>query len=505
MGIGLPVIVDIAISLIFVYFTLSLLSSEVQELLKALLQWKAVHLKESIEGLLVGNDSAQLTEARKLANQLYDNPLIRSLNQSAKDTIASKLTPKVTNVFGDKSSGPSEISAKTFSATLLDTFDFVGIYRKLIAHRLELRIKSFIPNPGDYDARLKDEMEPILEAFKAKRISLDETVKKLAEEAREDEDIFDPDAFQRCFSCTEAVQRFTAKMQISLADVIRMVRFCLDLKDNPAFQEMLKTLGDNPSFEQVRDGLQHLRQENPAIDQEVPKTIDQAILIIALLFTSPTLKGDLDKLPPIPPVLFDNLEKLADSALLKVNSMAQEVSQFEQEVETWFDRSMERAQGVYRRNSKLIAIIIALIIAIVANADTFYMVDRFSKEGAIQAAVVQAVGGLSEEQLQQPDTINQISANITLPIGWDAEILASQKNATFSFLKPLPFWLQRIPGWIVTGIAISMGSSFWYQLLRKFIDIRNVGQDSSKTAPAPAPQPVILAPQPYPPSKSEAT
>ena len=52
MNLGLSVIVDITISLIVIYFALSLLSSEIQELLTTLLQWRAVHLKQSIEGLL---------------------------------------------------------------------------------------------------------------------------------------------------------------------------------------------------------------------------------------------------------------------------------------------------------------------------------------------------------------------------------------------------------------------------------------------------------------------
>ena len=83
MNLGLPVIVDITISLILIYFALSLLSSEIQELLTTLLQWRAVHLKQSIEGLLVGNDPEKSQEARELANKIYANPLLRSLNHKS--------------------------------------------------------------------------------------------------------------------------------------------------------------------------------------------------------------------------------------------------------------------------------------------------------------------------------------------------------------------------------------------------------------------------------------
>jgi hypothetical protein len=51
---NLPIVIDVAISLIFVFLILSLLASEMQELLTTILQWCASHLKESIEVLLAG-------------------------------------------------------------------------------------------------------------------------------------------------------------------------------------------------------------------------------------------------------------------------------------------------------------------------------------------------------------------------------------------------------------------------------------------------------------------
>ena len=51
---NLPVILDIVIGLIFVYLTFSLLASEIQSILTTILQWRAVHLKQSIEELISG-------------------------------------------------------------------------------------------------------------------------------------------------------------------------------------------------------------------------------------------------------------------------------------------------------------------------------------------------------------------------------------------------------------------------------------------------------------------
>lgn len=42
---NLPFILDVAIGLIFIYLILSLLASEIQELIATVFQWRAEHLK----------------------------------------------------------------------------------------------------------------------------------------------------------------------------------------------------------------------------------------------------------------------------------------------------------------------------------------------------------------------------------------------------------------------------------------------------------------------------
>ncbi len=490
MNLGLPVIVDITISLILIYFALSLLSSEVQELLSTLLQWRAVHLKESIEGLLVGNDPEQLKEARKLANEIYANPLLRSLNHKSKQGLASSIrkplegaskileSDEKEGIFGKQTSGPSYIPSEVFSTSLLKTFDFLGIYRKLVAYRLKETVKEMVSDQNAYDQRLKNEIDLIITAFETKKISLDKAIQKLAEEAKEDEDIFDQEPFQKCFSSPEAIERFTEKMQISLSDTIRGVRKYLELKESLA--TILEELGDNPSFKNAKTSLEKLRQKNSGIDEVLPNSADQTFLLLVLIFTNPEIRSLIKALPSIPPALWDNLENLADQALSRIDNLVQEGNQFEKEVAAWFDRSMERSIGVYKRNSKVIGMIIALVIAVAANADTFYMINKFANEKVLSASMIQVVNKLPLDTLEQPeqisDTINELIVNTSLPIGWQPETIKDQQRSTFILLKRLPFMVQRIPGWITTGLAISMGAVFWYELLKKFVDIKNVGK-----------------------------
>jgi hypothetical protein len=77
-----------------------------------------------------------------------------------------------------------------------------------------------------------------------------------------------------------------------------------------------------------------------------------------------------------------------------------------------------------------------------------------------------------------------VLAEITLPIGWTATNLKEQidwypsKKGNFSLWK----LLTMIFGWFVSGIAISMGAPFWFQVLGKVVNVRNTGKPNLSAA-----------------------
>ena len=52
---NLPTIFNIAIGLIFIYLVLSLVASQIQEILATLLEWRAEQLTRAIENLVLGD------------------------------------------------------------------------------------------------------------------------------------------------------------------------------------------------------------------------------------------------------------------------------------------------------------------------------------------------------------------------------------------------------------------------------------------------------------------
>jgi hypothetical protein len=44
--------------------------------------------------------------------------------------------------------------------------------------------------------------------------------------------------------------------------------------------------------------------------------------------------------------------------------------------------------------------------------------------------------------------------------------------------------IRMLFGWLLAGMAISMGSPFWFDILGKFISVRNAGGKPASTEPS---------------------
>ncbi|MEH2076164.1 MAG: hypothetical protein V7K57_17500 [Nostoc sp.] len=374
---NLPVVVDITLGLVFIYLILSLLASEIQELIATLLQWRAKHLKLSIELLLSGgseSDKSDIINAIKLVQTLYNDPLINTLNQQTKVKVEKhfrKLTRNPDEQVIEKQSGPSYLPSETFAITLLDTLK--------------------IPQLVNY-------------------------VKYPSEETR-------------------------TNLHLILA----------------SYKELKKGINDPTSASYTKI-------------QEVYGDIDQKFID----FINNELPDE------VPDSLIKSLAVIAQRSRIKVGDLTEEINQFKNEVETWFDRSMDRASGVYKRNAKGVAILIGISIAFLTNTDTFHLIKRLSEDSVIRSTIAQSAS-------QRIDYINDPAArrdiekllgNASIPIGWQNinqqfELLDTTKsNQVYIRISQV---IKLICGWVVSGLAIAMGAPFWFDILNKIINVRNAG------------------------------
>jgi hypothetical protein len=222
-----------------------------------------------------------------------------------------------------------------------------------------------------------------------------------------------------------------------------------------------------------------------------------------------------------------NLEKTVKDRIYSIALIAknqslqakQKVGFLEKEIQIWFDQSMERASGVYNRNVKVSAFFIGLVVVLSINADTFNIIEKLNKDAALRSSINQVASNVIEEQNSKIkeclikatkngkdpkqkltgqnkcfEDINTTLDNIKMPLGWDTynsqtSIEDKNEQSTNQVNPPAPNngwdwvgFLKVIFGWLLSAAAIAMGAPFWFELLGKFVNVRNAGQVPESTS-----------------------
>ncbi|HVD99889.1 MAG TPA: hypothetical protein VNB90_16890 [Cytophagaceae bacterium] len=217
-----------------------------------------------------------------------------------------------------------------------------------------------------------------------------------------------------------------------------------------------------------------------------------------------------------------------------------DLGKFKLLAEKWFEDTMHRASGWYKKYVQIILFLIGLVLAITFNVDTVKIISGLSKDDKARDRIVQLASDYSRAHASLPngakkDSIHMMNphsynrrmdsltkvvdsllakdiknANQMIALGWDApdrfncydtlkeknvtlrhncmECLAwvKEKEQTershlnriqkFQYLScvvirdPL-----QIFGFVITALAISMGAPFWFDLLKKMMQLRGDG------------------------------
>jgi hypothetical protein len=157
------------------------------------------------------------------------------------------------------------------------------------------------------------------------------------------------------------------------------------------------------------------------------------------------------------------------------------VAHFEQLAENWFNETMDRATGWYKKQTQKITLLVAFTVALSFNVDTIQIVKNLSynPQQAEQLASIadqylktkqnssqpenreadeQLQASLQQAQLMLADQRELQEANAVLGLGWQG---ISGINILYSVF-----------GCMLTALAISLGAPFWFDLLSKMMQLR---------------------------------
>ena len=144
-------------------------------------------------------------------------------------------------------------------------------------------------------------------------------------------------------------------------------------------------------------------------------------------------------------------------------------------VEAWFDDAMDRVAGWYKRRTQVVLFVIGLSLAVLANADSVTIANTLWQNPTIREETVAlaknvtpgSIGDVKPEALQD----NLTSLNL---LGWSE---AGPRNLP----DDAEGWLAKIIGLFVTAAAVTQGAPFWFDIMKKLVNLRAAGEPPKKS------------------------
>jgi hypothetical protein len=182
--------------------------------------------------------------------------------------------------------------------------------------------------------------------------------------------------------------------------------------------------------------------------------------------------------------------KLRATLLNIVDSANGDIEIARLKIEHWFDDTMARVTGWYKRMAQKIIFAAGLILCAAVNADTLMIVKELWSDQALRSAMVAQAGQKVQptspaDNLNQKDSLQQLAGEIRdvnqPPIGW-----SRTPNDIRIWPGALGDQALKILGILLTSFAIVLGAPFWFDMLNNVINLRLSGNPPPVRAVEPS-------------------
>jgi hypothetical protein len=438
---SITIILNVLLGLFLTWSLLSLSSMQIQEWIATRLKWRSRMLEEALGKMLT-----DLT----LVDQFYNHPLIRSL-----------YTGK------NNDTKPSYIPASQFSQAMIDILSSTGTEASLLQQQLYKLYGETRRLPKRKQSEVRTRLGLMLGMAR----------KALVTENGED-------------SSAEILDAVKTDLLVLGTDIPRLQKPVDSLFNAVRVQK-----------QQINDALVKLSFKEGVSKDETMMRIRAGVT--ALSITHPQLKQTFYAI---------------------MNSMPQSIWQKENElelvaanIEEWFNNAMYRLTGWYKRRSLITTLVVGIILASIVNIDSINLTTRLWREPDLRIAIISNIGSILTQDNTSILNVDQLSAiqqqfsEISLPVGWLGSpipqtgdrlsnlpvvctLFPNQDNEIFGIqiskqcyplinspqVTDLTGWLLKLVGILITGVAASPGASFWFDVLKRFINVRLSGANPTE-------------------------
>jgi hypothetical protein len=175
-------------------------------------------------------------------------------------------------------------------------------------------------------------------------------------------------------------------------------------------------------------------------------------------------------------------------------------------IEKWFDASMDRVSGWYKKQTQWILLALGLLLAVGLNVDSLRIASALYRDDALRAAAVKQAEVVADRfDSADPDSVKALGCAVpaaTATAADRAEAGAACAKSRIDAIgypigwEELGFKWSAFLGWLLTALALSLGAPFWFDLLNKMMVIRSTvkpheksPEEASQDRQSPAPPP----------------
>jgi hypothetical protein len=477
-------ILEVAIGLIFVWLVLSLTMMQVQEWLAGILKWRSNNLENAIMGMI---------QDPELLKEFYSHPLIVGLTDP--DKRKENFWQKRSQRLPKPTPRPSYIPTEKFATVMLEIVLSAGTDTSRIQNALE-HLKQAEGSPVDDLLRLAQQadfrtIQSTIENLKEVITATIEKNPTIATELKEalyyvDESQSSLNTVRKMIYALKDNPDIDIEMVEALNGLLAHVASASDImRALPRLQQELETfLSENPIFKP------HLEQ----FSNELKNSIFEQI------------RRGAERFPGATQVL-NSLATQAETLLTEADN---QIGNALKHVETWFDDTMDRLTGWYKRDRQKLGFWIALLIALIFNVDTIDIGLELWRQPALRQAVISQAEKFElppedrDEVKELKVIINDLTETmdgLNIPIGWQWEPVNYGKSIDNCKLNPNPnlkdevlgyrflgtcsVWVNppgnsiefayKIMGVTVSALAAMQGAPYWFDILKKLVNVRSSG------------------------------
>jgi hypothetical protein len=293
-------------------------------------------------------------------------------------------------------------------------------------------------------------------------------------------------------------------LALALTAITEAINQWLSLRSNTLRDAVLRLLDDKDA----RDAffkhplIRSLRESDDAHPSYIPSELfTRTLLDMAAQGRAegPAKVEELKELLRDPASPLPEQPRLAMLALL--DDSVQSLDEARSRIGGWFDATMERASGWYRRIIQRYTRYAALLLVVAVDADTLAIARATWADDALRHQIVARAESVIQQGEDGPAVVRKQGEKLEialaelqmdeLPLGWSRADL----DALIPGLIPRPptgdgsepseglraqrpglmiagAWLSKIAGLLVSAAAVSLGAPFWFDLLNRLTRVR---------------------------------